>query len=122
MQEKPITKKIIYQADDDQDDRMLFLDAVLDLNLPVAVLQAADGQELLDALLKSKCLPEFIFLDINMPCKDGFHCLTEIRNAEGDLKNVNIIMLPPAAVLQTLNFPMNWAQTFMLLNQALSKV
>jgi CheY-like chemotaxis protein len=87
-------QKIIYIADDDEDDRMLFSDAVLDLKLPALVRAAEDGQQLLDMLSNAvKHLPEIIFLDINMPRKNGFDCLEEIRNTKGDLKKVKIIML-----------------------------
>ena len=43
--------------------------------------------------LSSSDLPEFIFLDINMPGKSGLECLEEIRSSEGGLKEVNIVML-----------------------------
>ena len=87
-------QKVIFIADDDEDDRMLFLDAVEDLNLPAAVKAACDGQELLHTLDKNKDrLPDIIFLDINMPIKNGFDCLAEIRSREDALKEVKIIML-----------------------------
>ena len=86
--------KVILIADDDEDDRMLFLDAVEDLNLPAAVKAACDGQELLNTLEKTADrLPDMIFLDINMPIKNGFDCLAEIRSREDALKEVKIIML-----------------------------
>ncbi|URM36173.1 response regulator [Flavobacterium anhuiense] len=87
--------KVILIADDDEDDRLLFfLDAVEDLNLPAAVEAACDGQELLHTLDKNKGrLPDMIFLDINMPVKNGFDCLAEIRSREDALKEVKIIML-----------------------------
>ncbi|MFC4746939.1 response regulator [Flavobacterium branchiicola] len=81
-------------ADDDEDDRMLFLDAMLELNLSVVVEAAVDGLELLDMLSQAvQQLPEIIFLDINMPGKNGFECLEEIRSAKGEMKDVKIIML-----------------------------
>ncbi|MFD2942456.1 response regulator [Flavobacterium notoginsengisoli] len=85
--------RIIYLADDDEDDRILFLDAVEELNLPVSVVQTVDGNDLIDTLNKAEQLPEIIFLDINMPCKNGFECLKEIRNTYGNLKKLKIIML-----------------------------
>ena len=85
--------RIIYLADDDEDDRILFLDAVEELNLPVSVVQTVDGNDLINTLNKAEQLPEIIFLDINMPCKNGFECLKEIRNNYGNLKKVKIIML-----------------------------
>lgn len=94
MLEQQNAQRMIYMADDDEDDRMLFLDAVHDLNLSASVTAVEDGIELLDKLSKAvKHLPEMIFLDINMPRKNGFDCLEEIRSTKGDLKKVKIIML-----------------------------
>ncbi|RZJ91982.1 MAG: response regulator, partial [Chryseobacterium sp.] len=42
--------RVIFHADDDEDDRMLFADAVAELDLAVKVKQAQDGQKLLDIL------------------------------------------------------------------------
>ncbi|MEN2490328.1 response regulator [Flavobacterium sp. B11] len=87
-------RKLILIADDDEDDRMLFLDAVAELELSAAVEAARDGQELLNALHKTlQRLPDLIFLDINMPIKNGFDCLAAIRSGEDALKEVRIIML-----------------------------
>jgi CheY-like chemotaxis protein len=87
------SQKFIFIADDDQDDRLLFLDAVQDLNLRAVVETACDGQELLNILDKTaERLPDMIFLDINMPLKNGFDCLEEIRSRKDALKEVKIIM------------------------------
>lgn len=92
MSQRENFNKIVYLADDDEDDRILFLEAVEELKLSVFVLQTVDGKELLDALHSAEQLPDIIFLDINMPFKNGFECLKEIRSAAGDLKRVKIIM------------------------------
>ena len=79
--------KIIFHADDDEDDRMLFMDAIAELNLPIKVQQAEDGQKLLNCLYSPELeIPEIVFLDINMPGKSGFECLEEIRNSVDPLK------------------------------------
>lgn len=94
MLEHKNSPKIIFHADDDEDDRMLFMDAVAELNLPIKVQQAEDGQKLLNCLYSPDLeIPEIVFLDINMPGKSGFECLKEIRNAEDPLKQLKIIML-----------------------------
>lgn len=93
MTQQHHTERIIYLAEDDEDDRIFFLEAAAELKLPIRILQAADGNELLQALENAEQLPDFIFLDINMPCKNGFECLKEIRSSQGSLKNVKIIML-----------------------------
>jgi len=94
MVQQQNSQRTIFMADDDEDDRMLFLDAMLELNLSVVVEAAVDGLELLDMLSQAvQQLPEIIFLDINMPGKNGFECLEEIRSAKGDLKGVKVVML-----------------------------
>ena len=86
-------QKFIYIADDDEDARMLFLDALMELDHPASVKEAQDGQELINALYDSiKQLPEIIFLDINMPGKSGFDCLKEIRTSQQDFKHIRVVM------------------------------
>lgn len=88
------SQKLIFLADDDEDDRMLFLDAVEELGLPLRVNTAEDGQQLLSALNHAaERLPEIIFLDINMPGKSGFECLEEIRSGRMPFSGVKVIML-----------------------------
>lgn len=75
MEKKPI----FLLADDDLDDRMLFVDA-LHKTCPAALCYLAfDGIEVLDLLKKNPELPEIIFLDINMPQMDGWSCLQAIK-------------------------------------------
>ena len=101
--------RLIYHADDDEDDRLLFSDAVNELGLLVRVEQAADGQELLEVLLRSSSrLPDIIFLDINMPGRSGFECLQEIRRGEVPLREVKVVML------STSGTPENIARSFEL--------
>jgi CheY-like chemotaxis protein len=79
-------------ADDDMDDRMLFADAISDLKLPIDLQLVKDGAELMDYLLTSAIImPEIIFLDLNMPRKNGFECLEEIRS-NSSLKDIFIII------------------------------
>jgi len=93
--EKHNSKRFIFLADDDSDDREFFADAVLEIEPDVILKQVPDGMHLMDDLsaLCDSELPEFIFLDINMPGKSGLECLAEIRGSEGELKEVNIVML-----------------------------
>ncbi|KAF2334592.1 response regulator [Flavobacterium nitrogenifigens] len=101
MLQQKNSHKIIFHADDDEDDRMLFMDAVTELNLPIKVQQSEDGQKLLDCLYSPQLeIPEIVFLDINMPGKSGFECLEEIRNAEDPLKHMKIIMLSTSSNIE----------------------
>jgi CheY-like chemotaxis protein len=65
-------------ADDDDDDKLLFMDVLKELRVPVKLSSASNGEALMDTLATSP-LPDLLFLDLNMPLKNGFECLTEIR-------------------------------------------
>ena len=69
--------------DDDQDDQEIFLLAVTNTGLNVRCEMASDGQAGLQKIKESKKLPDFVFLDLNMPHMDGKHCLKEIRKLHG---------------------------------------
>jgi len=82
----------IFLADDDADDRALFYEAIR-ITAPKAVLTTAgNGVEFLEVLSEtSTSLPRLIFLDLNMPLKNGHECLLEIRKSE-PLKNIPVFI------------------------------
>lgn len=107
-------QRYIYLADDDSDDRDFFADAMLEIDPHVILKQAHDGMYLMDNLLRlsNSELPEFIFLDINMPRKSGLECLEEIRNHNGTLKEVNVIMLSTSSDPENIQKAMELGATF----------
>lgn len=67
-------------ADDDEDDRLFFQDAFEELKINTNVTTCYDGVDLMEYLSKpDTILPNILFLDLNMPRKNGFECLLEIR-------------------------------------------
>ncbi|TGD57899.1 response regulator [Flavobacterium humi] len=83
----------IYLVDDDEDDRAMFADALTEVDGTVVLTQAENGKQLMDMLqVQPNPMPEVVLLDINMPMKNGFECLEEIRTHEGDLKELKVIM------------------------------
>ena len=86
--------KTIFLADDDADDRIFFEEALLDVNQPTTLTTATDGAELMDNLEKTVNKPpppHLIFLDLNMPRKNGFECLREIRETPR-LKDIPVVI------------------------------
>ena len=78
----------ILLADDDPDDRDLFEEAFAGLNASVSSVQ--NGIELMKVLESDGDLPDFIFLDLNMPERNGKECLRDIRAKK--LDDVKVII------------------------------
>jgi CheY-like chemotaxis protein len=75
------TPLMILLADDDESDRLLFKEAFEDLKIKSVVHTVNNGKQLVDYLTKKDAvLPDLIFLDLNMPRKNGLTCLKEIRS------------------------------------------
>lgn len=70
-------------ADDDEDDRLFFMDAFDELKINTKVSTFNDGVALMDFLNhEDSVLPNVLFLDLNMPKKNGVECLLEIKKNE----------------------------------------
>ena len=70
----------ILLADDDEDDRLFFMDAFGEMKIRTKVRTVNDGVELIQHLSKPNIiLPHVLFLDLNMPLKNGMECLKEIK-------------------------------------------
>jgi CheY-like chemotaxis protein len=70
-------------ADDDADDRLFFTEAFDELKINTKVSTFNDGVELMNYLNNSdSILPNVLFLDLNMPKKNGVECLLEIKKNE----------------------------------------
>ena len=67
-------------ADDDLDDCMFFRDVLEELPISSNLRTVNDGEELIKHLKSESKLPDALFLDLNMPKKNGIECLTEIKN------------------------------------------
>jgi CheY-like chemotaxis protein len=76
----PIRLNILL-AEDDEDDFLLFSEAAAELSLGIKIKNVTDGVALMEYLRnKDILLPDIIFLDLNMPCKNGLECLAEIKS------------------------------------------
>jgi CheY-like chemotaxis protein len=82
----------ILLADDDKDDRFFFDKALKTLPIPTELSSVEDGKKLMIYLIKnSKQLPDILFLDLNMPLKNGSVCLEEIK-ANQKLKQLPVVI------------------------------
>ncbi|MCK0159169.1 response regulator [Allomuricauda sp. F6463D] len=72
----------IFLADDDEDDRLFFVEALEEIPLDIETSEFSNGVGLMRNLYSDEKLPDVIFLDLNMPMMNGFECLSDIRNDE----------------------------------------
>jgi CheY-like chemotaxis protein len=97
----------ILLADDDEADRLLFTDAFSELKIETVVQTVNNGVQLMEYLQKKeKPLPQLLFLDLNMPRKNGLQCLMEIRSNE-KLKDISV------AIYSTSNSEKDIEETFL---------
>ena len=82
----------ILLADDDTDDCQFFKEAVTGF-IPATNFSAVhDGEQLMQVLgNETNKLPDILFLDLNMPRKNGFECLTEIKQHK-KLRNLPVVI------------------------------
>jgi CheY-like chemotaxis protein len=80
----------ILLADDDEGDRLIFKEALEELQIKPVVTTVNNGMELIAYLTKKNAvLPHLIFLDLNMPRLNGLECLKTIRSNK-KLKDISI--------------------------------
>ncbi len=73
----------ILLADDDEGDRLLFMVAFSELKINTIVHTVNNGVKLMEWLTNEEnTLPYLLFLDLNMPLKNGLECLKEIKDIE----------------------------------------
>ena len=69
--------KTIVFAEDDEDDQLHFKEVFYEIDADIQIVFVRDGNQLLQ-LLKN-FLPDLLFLDLEMPYKNGLECLVELR-------------------------------------------
>jgi len=93
----------ILLADDDSDDCLFFAEAIAELVPAVNFTAVHDGEELMDLLNKeTHILPDILFLDLNMPRKNGFECLAEIKQNK-KLKAVPVVIFSTSLEQEVVN-------------------
>ena len=73
----------IMLADDDIDDCIFFEGSLEKSPIATNFIAVHDGKQLMELLNREDYeLPDVLFLDLNMPRKNGFECLSEIKLSE----------------------------------------
>ncbi|QLE00134.1 response regulator [Galbibacter sp. BG1] len=73
-------KMLVAVADDDAEDLLFFKKAIASVKMATELFLFNNGQELMDYLnTPGNPMPDIVFLDLNMPVKNGMESLREIR-------------------------------------------
>jgi CheY-like chemotaxis protein len=82
----------ILLADDDADDRSFFEKALKGIPIDTTLTAVYDGEQLMEYLTNTlDSLPDVLFLDLSMPRKGGFECLTEMKD-NIQLNSIPVVM------------------------------
>ncbi len=80
MESQQVVSLNILLADDDIDDCIFFKCALEKSPIATKLVTVHDGMELMQLLTSDAYkLPDVLFLDLNMPRKNGFECLSELK-------------------------------------------
>lgn len=81
----------IFYADDDLEDLDFFTDVTQTIDRGIKVVTHENGADLIDALYNPPPSPHIIFLDLNMPGRNGFDVLEQLKTTE-HLKEIPVVI------------------------------
>ena len=85
----------ILLAEDDEDDSHLFKEAIYSINATCNLTIVNNGEKAVSYFKETLNLPDFIFLDINMPKMNGIEALKSIKELHPS-NDLHVIMLSTA--------------------------
>lgn len=96
-------------VEDDADDIEFFQEAIEKIPFNVELRIFRNGQEFVDGMLADKTnVPDLVFLDLNMPIKNGIQALKELRQIP-EFKNIPIVAIYSTSISEK-----DHAETFLL--------
>ncbi|HEY0652571.1 MAG TPA: response regulator [Chryseosolibacter sp.] len=81
----------ILYIDDDLEDREIFKEAIAEIGPSYVCNLAADGKQGIDALQEFVVMPDYIFVDVNMPVMNGKQFLEKVKSTP-QLRSIPVIM------------------------------
>jgi CheY-like chemotaxis protein len=86
-----LQNQLLFLVDDDMDDHEIFKSALAKVDEDLELLTATNGYDALNILSTANTLPDYIFVDLNMPRMDGLQFLKEIKKTD-KLKDIPVII------------------------------
>jgi CheY-like chemotaxis protein len=93
----------ILYADDDLDDCIFLSDAFRLLDPSITCITVSNGRQAIEQLNVTRQLPDYIFLDINMPVMSGKECLLELKKNE-KFRDIPVVIYSTSADPAEINF------------------
>ncbi len=91
----------ILLADDDKADCLLFREALEELPISAKLTTVHNGEQLMEIITRQgNKLPDVLFLDLNMPRKNGFASLGEIKRTT-ELQDLPVVIFSTASDSET---------------------
>ena len=103
-------------ADDDKDDANLLAEAIHDILPSGHCIHVTDGIAALRHI-KTSVEPDLVFLDLNMPLKNGINCLKDIYNLEL-LPNTPIVIYSTSKNIKDIDDAYNYGASFYIVKPA----
>jgi CheY-like chemotaxis protein len=82
---------VVLYVEDDIEDFDIFCEVLASIDATIKCINARDGVEALKFLDNADILPDYVFLDINMPALDGKACLKSIK-IDPRLKSIPVVI------------------------------
>ena len=90
----------LFITDDDVDDREFLTAALLQNGFREIIKEFKNGEELMNHLTANPASPaDLIILDLNMPVKNGYQALKELKEND-DFRNIPVIILTSSSKLE----------------------
>lgn len=103
-------------ADDDKDDALLLTEALGDVLPSSNCIHTVDGIAAL-RFIKTNPSPDLVFLDLNMPLKNGLNCLKDISNLDL-LPNTPIIIYSTSRNIKDIDEAYKYGAKFYIVKPA----
>jgi CheY-like chemotaxis protein len=93
---------VLLCVDDDDAEHYIIKMALEEVDIPIQLCRVADGEQALWVLQKTHGYeiaprPDLILLDLNLPRKDGFEVLAEIRASES-LRSIPVVIFTSSSL------------------------
>jgi CheY-like chemotaxis protein len=96
------SNKICFLIDDDTDDQEIFSLALKEVSEDYTCEVSSDGYEALHHLIHARQLPDYIFLDLNMPRMNGKECLAELKKVDR-LRQIPVVIYSTSSFQHDIN-------------------